>query len=144
MELDIEVKWTQEDIEKMLRARVEEEGFLMIPQPKVINKDEKGPDAGSTAETKYFVWPRGGPIKVRARAIISPRGQKKVSSGMIVDETPPKRMEPVANDVPLDPTMLPDGVNVDALEAAAKQRPLLKNESRTPPKPGKPSRKAGR
>ena len=54
MELDIEVKWTQEDIEKMLRTRLENEGLLLLPQPKrkkKDNEDENEEEAGSN----YFV-----------------------------------------------------------------------------------------
>lgn len=143
MELDIEVKWTQEDIEKMLRARLEEEGLLLIPLPKVEKKVKRGKkkddddDADESAENKYFAWPRGGQVKVKARAVISPRAQRAVASGVTQDGTTPERMEPAVDDTPLDPAMLPDGTNLDALEAAARQRPMMRGESKEPPKPGK-------
>jgi hypothetical protein len=143
MELDIEVKWTQEDIERMLREKLEREGLLLLPQPKRKKKGEE--EAEDEAENKYFVWPRGGNIKVRARAMISQRAKKAAEAAD--DEQPSVDDETPHDTTPLDPAMLPDGANIEALQAveraaedplaAAKRRPLMKGESRTPPKPKK-------
>lgn len=123
MELDIEVKWTQEDIEEMLRKRLAKEGLLLIPQRKQTQKKKKGKGATEEEgpEEKYFAWPRGGKVKVKARAIISPRAQK-------VAATPSTEPQPV-DDPGMDPTMLPAGTDVDALELAAKKRPRMPGES---------------
>lgn len=121
MELDIEVKWTQEDIEEMLRNRLAKEGLLLIPQRKQTQKKGKKVAEEEGPEEKYFVWPRGGKAKVKARAIISPRAQKVVA-------TPSTEPQPI-DDAGIDPSMLPAGTDVDALELAAKKRPRMPGES---------------
>lgn len=134
MNCNTTVEWTQEDIEERLREELEEKGLLLLPQPKRKKKGEEAEE-----ENKYFVWPRGGKIKVKVRAAISPRALRAATPD------PGVTTEPVVDDVPLDTTMLPDGANVDALEAAVKQRRLSKNESREPPKPSGPKKRgAGR
>jgi len=146
MELDIVVKWSQEDIENMLRERLEEEGLLLVPQPcevtKKTGKGKKEPDDVEKPGSRYFVWPHRGKSKVKARAIISPRAQKATQSKT---QSPLSSQSAAStidgdNDTPLDRSMLPDGTNVDALEAAVKLRPLMPGESRTPPEPSKVGR----
>ena len=125
MELDIEVKWTQEDIEKMLRARLAEEGFLLVPQKKQEPRKEKGKKAEEESpEDRYFVWPRGGSVKVKARAMISPRAQR---AAVEPSATKPTLVDDDDSSIPRD--MLPEGANVDKLEAAAKQRKRMPGES---------------
>lgn len=131
MELNIEVKWTQEDIENMLRDRLAKEGLLLLPQPKQVRKKkDEAPAKTSSAEDRYFVWLRSGKIKVKARAVMSPRAQKAATSA---------RPEPrlvASDDSPgtgIDPGMLPEGTDIDALEAAAQERPLMDGESRDRP-----------
>lgn len=127
MELDIEVKWTQEDIEKMLRARLAEEGFLLVPQKKQEPRKTQGKKKSEeeSPEDRYFVWPRGGNVKVKARAMISPRAQRaavepSVTRPALVDDD---------DDSSIPRDMLPEGANVDKLEAAAKQRKRMPGES---------------
>ena len=125
MEVTIECRWTKEDIEEMLTRMMESEGLELLPQPKRKDTD---PD-------KMFVWPKGGKVKVRAQAVISSK-----------PALTHKRMGTASST--LDASLLPDGANVQAIQAieraaaeeedyeedplvsAAKKRPLAPGESR--------------
>jgi hypothetical protein len=87
VDLDIEVKWTKEDIENRLLEEMRGAGLTILPKKSRKKKkgdekkdgnseDEEGED--DEGNGKYFTWTRGGKVIVKARAMTTLR--KEVSA----------------------------------------------------------------
>lgn len=120
MDITIECRWTKEQIEELLQDQIREQGLMLIPHPK---RKEGEPD-------KLFIWPRGGEFKVRARAVIDPDARPvSKPEDMEPAEANPREKKERADNTSLDFSMLPEGANIEALQAiekAAAEDPLAK------------------
>lgn len=124
VEVDIEVKWTRKDIEDRLLQEMKSAGLIPIPK-RTRQSKKKGKKSGPDEdEGSIFTWPRGGEIRVKARAMMTvTRTEKPAPTATLPDDAPPP---PVPSDEPVEfnADMLPDGANVEALNAIQTADPL--------------------